>query len=129
MSIITNEEREYLLNSMEQLLTKYDYDYSRSALNIIIDEWATQKKELIEAFKKHPHYLEGQFMIAFDYDYERVMNEKAIESFSKWLAIHVIPYYVRLLPSDIDKRRREELIKEIVDVCLTVMKVNVALVL
>lgn len=106
MSIITNEEREYLLNSMEQLLAKYDYDYTRSALNTIIDKWATQKKELIEAFKKHPHYLEGQFMIAFDYDYERILDKLGITAFSEWLQYKVIPYYVRTLPDAVDNKRR-----------------------
>ena len=68
---ITNEERKYLLSRMEWVLDDNRYDYSESALNKIIDVWAQNKGALIEAFKRHPNYIEGKFMIAFDSDYDR----------------------------------------------------------
>lgn len=83
--IITDEEREYLLESMETLLDKYDYEYTENALNIIIDTWATNKADLIAAFKRHPYYLEGKFMIVFSHDFARNINIKDIEAFRNWL--------------------------------------------
>lgn len=58
--IITDEERNMLLDNMKFLLDQYDYQYTDEALNKIIDTWATNKADLITAFKRHPNYLEGQ---------------------------------------------------------------------
>lgn len=83
--MLTTNERNYLLSSMEDLLEKYDYNYTSEALESIIDEWASQKGWLIEAFKKHPNYLEGKFMIAFDADYERGIDRHASYKFGQWI--------------------------------------------
>ena len=83
--MLSTSERNYLLNSMQELLVEYDYEYTTSALEDIIDEWARQKAGLIEAFKKHPNYLEGKFMIAFDADYERRIDANASWTFKHWL--------------------------------------------
>ena len=85
MSILTATEREYLLDSMANLLSEYDYCYNEDALDKIVDTWARQKASLIEAFKKHPNYLEGKFMIAFDHNYDRKIDGKASDAFSAWL--------------------------------------------
>ena len=53
--MLTAQEREYLLSSMEDLLDEYDYDYTPTALSKIIDEWVEAKSKLIQAFKKHPN--------------------------------------------------------------------------
>jgi hypothetical protein len=83
--MITANEREYLLARMEELLEEYNYSYTREALNTIIDEWNRQKAGLIDAFKKHPNYVEGKFMIAFDSDYERTIDRIASLHFREWL--------------------------------------------
>lgn len=83
--MLTTSERDYLFNSMEGLLDKYDYDYSNNAILDIIDEWALRKEGLIEAFKQHPNYVEGKFMIAFDADYERGIDRKASKNFGDWI--------------------------------------------
>ena len=83
--MLSTSERSYLLESMEGLLDEYDYNYSSSVLEDIIDEWVRQKGWLIEAFKKHPNYLEGKFMIAFDADYERKIDKKASRAFGHWV--------------------------------------------
>jgi hypothetical protein len=85
MSIINENERRILLSEMKGLLDEYDYSYTSRALNKIIDTWAREKATLIEAFKTHPNYLEGKFMIAFDVDYERVINHAASHAFSTWI--------------------------------------------
>ena len=71
--MLTQSERNYLVDSMADLLADYDYEYTYDALYDIVDEWASQKEVLIEAFKKHPNYIEGKFMIAFDADFERTI--------------------------------------------------------
>lgn len=83
--IITEEERKSLLKDMEHLLDEYDYDYTDEALNKIIDTWAENKADLITAFKKHPNYLEGKFMIAFSHDYARRVDARGIIAFRRWV--------------------------------------------
>ena len=83
--MLTEMEREYLLENMEDLLEKYDYKYSTDALNTILDTWSRQKAGLIDAFKKHPNYIEGKFMIAFDADYERRIELNPSREFWRWL--------------------------------------------
>ena len=83
--MITSEERKGLLAQMKDVLYDYDYDYETYALEKIIDKWAENKADLIEAFKKHPNYLEGKFMIAFDADFDREINKEQSVIFSRWL--------------------------------------------
>ena len=83
--IITASERELLINAMTNLLDEYDYNYKPFALNKIIDTWAESKQDLITAFKNHPNYVEGKFIIAYTSDFNRVMDEKPICRFSDWL--------------------------------------------
>lgn len=83
--MITTEERKYLLSEMKEILDEYDHCYETFALEKIIDTWAENKADLIEAFKKHPNYLEGKFMIAFDMDYDREIDRYVSQEFSCWL--------------------------------------------
>lgn len=92
--MLTTSERNYLLNSMEDLLSEYDYNYTRAALESIIDEWSSQKGGLIEAFKKHPNYIEGKFMIGFDADYERKIEPQASNNFKEWI-LHIAAWEKR----------------------------------
>lgn len=101
---INASEKEYLLNNMEELLAEYDYEYSTDALEDIISTWSREKAGLIEAFKKHPNYMEGKFMIAFDADYDRDIDKKASKTFSLWLRNYVIPFGKENLPQEIKDR-------------------------
>ena len=103
---ITTQEREFLLKEMRKLLNEYDYTYDEYALNQIIDTWADQKAPLIEAFKKHPNYVDGKFLIAFDSDYSRDINKSAIQIFSYWLEDYVIKRMVDSLPEPINQPRQ-----------------------
>lgn len=94
-NIITEEERETLLDQMKNLLDEYDYEYTNRALNKIIDTWANNKKDLITAFKKHPNYLEGKFMIVFSHDFERVTDRNALERFKSWVIDDDVVKYVK----------------------------------
>ena len=103
INIITKEERETLLDQMENLLDEYDYEYTDRALNEIIDTWANNKKDLITAFKKHPNYLEGKFMIVFSHDFERGIDLNALEIFKSWVINKDVVNYVKennFMPKD-----------------------------
>lgn len=82
--MVTEKERESLVASLESLLQKYNYKYTVEALNKIIDEWCSQKGWLIEAFKKHPGYVEGKFMITLIDEYQRDVDEMACQKFTDW---------------------------------------------
>lgn len=96
--IITEEERYALLNDMEQLLSEYDYKFTGYALNKIIDTWATNKADLIKAFKRHPNYLEGKFMIVFSHDFARKIDNNALNRFKNWLLCDVFMEVREFMP-------------------------------
>lgn len=102
--MITQEERKYLIKSMAYLLNKYDYKFTDDALCKIVDKWATQKADLIEAFKKHPNYVTGKFMIAFTRDYERLGDEEGAKAFSRWLEANALTR-LDITPQNILDRR------------------------
>ena len=106
--IISETEKNYLLSSMMDLLDEYDYNYTTRALNKIIDEWASSKEALIEAFKKHPNYLEGKFMIAFSCNYERIMDVRASVNFSEWLRFHAMIDCQDGVPEEINEARKRD---------------------
>ena len=84
--IITNEERETIVHNMADLLAQYDYEYTFDALYKIVDTWATRKADLITHFKRHPNYVEGKFLIAFQHDYNRKVDDDIVDSFVLWCA-------------------------------------------
>ena len=104
---ITEMEREYLLINMMGLLDEYGYTYTEESLNKIIDEWNCQKAGLIEAFKKHPNYMEGKFMIAFDTDYERKINKSASYNFGDWVCRIALPIAANNFPQEVKDRSDE----------------------
>lgn len=83
--MITTNERENLISEIMSLLDEYDYSYTRKGIEVNIDTWAENKAPWIEAFKKHPNYIEGKFMIAFDCDYVREVDPSITYSFKQWL--------------------------------------------
>lgn len=104
--IINANERNYLLDSMMSLLDGYDYNYNESSLNRILDTWESEKEVLIQAFKTHPNYVEGQFMIAFDADYERTVDRRASDTFGYWIRNVAIPAARENFPESIKGRTR-----------------------
>ena len=104
MSIITENEREYLLNSMVKLLDKYEYSYTDHALNKIINKWEANKTPLIEAFKRHPSYQDGNFMIAFNADIERVNDPKEVMYFRDYID-NLAYHYKDAIPAELLKRK------------------------
>ena len=106
--IITESERSYLLDSMHSLLGEYGYKYTDNALNKIINVWAREKSVLISAFKKHPNYLDGKFMIAFDQDYERSINPDGARRFWIWLAENAVAHLKDHIPEELIVQRNME---------------------
>lgn len=102
--VVTATEKETLLQNICELLDEYDYNYSAGAVKSIINEWADQKAELITAFKKHPNYIDGKFMIAFNSDYERAFDKAAIQKFSRWITF-IIPGCADNMPDAIKERK------------------------
>lgn len=84
-NIITRYERDVIYDNMTELLEKFDYKYTADAIYEIIDTWAEQKADLITAFKKHPNYVEGEFMIAFNKDWMREIDRNGASYFSNWM--------------------------------------------
>ena len=103
---ITEMEKDYLIEEMGNLLDEYDYDYNEHALKSIINEWADKKAHFIEAFKQHPNYIEGKFMIAFDCDYERKIDKEESDVFYRWLRDYAFDR-TDLLPQEIKNRTNE----------------------
>ena len=106
--MLTQSEREYLLESMTALLDEYDYDYSEQALDDILDVWEGRKANLIEAFKKHPNYVDGKFMIAFNVDYERPLDENGAKAFWYWLERNAVVELRDKVPAEIIEQRKAE---------------------
>lgn len=110
-NIITLEEKEEILSNMQKLLAEYDYDYTTKALNKIIDTWAEQKADLIALFKKHPNYVKGKFLIAFNSNWNREINQDSVRNFCKWIECNA-PIIKEHFPERV-KNRIEEYKKEI----------------
>ena len=104
---ITENERQYLLNEMKDLLDEYGYDYLDDALNRIVVTWAEKKETLIQAFKRHPNYIDGKFMIAFDCDYDRVVNNVASAEFGYYIC-DVARGMVDDLPEEVKQKMMED---------------------
>ena len=102
--ILTTEERNNLINQIADLLKEYDYAYSTVALGNIVDAWATSKAHLIEAFKKHPNYVDGKFMIAFDKTYDRGIDYGQVAVFSRYLFDCCMYWGVPTLPDEVRQR-------------------------
>ena len=106
--IITSEEKENLLQLMENLLDDYDYSYSRSALEKILDTWIENKANLIKCFKKHPNYVPGKFMIAFNMDLERKTDTKMTNDFFDWVVQSPVIVLKNDIPKEVEETRKKE---------------------
>lgn len=100
---ITREERNSLFEAITELLNEYDYYWESHAINKIIDEWLTKKGALIELFKKHPNYIDGKYMIAYDIDVERKIDTSVIGKFFDWIITECMRNrdYIEKLPDEV----------------------------
>lgn len=107
MSIITETERTNLVSSLTNLLKTYNYNPTEKALNAIIDEWYAQKGELLEAFKKHPSYVDGKFMISFNVNLNRPADKNTAANLYNWFNRTYGPLgsMVDTLPAEVNEER------------------------
>ena len=107
--MITTAEKNNLMDAMANLLDEYDYCYTYDASHTILDEWASQKAPLIEAFKKHPNYVEGKFMIAFDTNYERECDKNELCRFSSYIQdVLMDARFMNNIPEEIEELRKTQ---------------------
>ena len=105
--IISMKEKENIMANIQQLLEEYDYEYTEDAINKIINRWAEQKADLINLLSKHPNYVDGQFLIAFNTDWNREINGDGAFGFAKWI-LDNIDAVRENLPECIKQKRNEE---------------------
>ena len=108
--IISEDERNYLLDSMRKLLSEYDYQFTDTGLNKIIDIWALNKANLITAFKKHPNYKEGKFLITFERSYERFTDANVINYFEYW-CLKNAEYIRDYLPEEVVAKKEKSTLR------------------
>lgn len=108
--IISENEKDWLVGEIEGLLEEYGYGYTRKAIEKIVRKWAEQKATLIEAFKKHPNYVEGQFMIAFCSDFERDIDVREAQKQARWIRM-LVDVMDDTLPEDVKLQMKEQGVK------------------
>ena len=105
--IISMEAKKNIMAHMENLLDEYDYEYTEPAINKIVNKWASQKADLINLLRKHPNYVEDEFLIAFNKDWNREIDPEGAEQFAKWLIDNADAIRANL-PSKLIQQREAE---------------------
>lgn len=108
-NFINENEFNTLMDNITRLLEEYDYVYNDSAVAKIINTWAVNNGDLINHFKKHPHYVEGKFIIAFQNDFSREIDISKVNQFAIWLTRDSVLEVMReYCPQDIKDRAKEQ---------------------
>ena len=105
--IISMKEKENIMANIQHILDEYDYEYTEEAINKIINRWAEQKADLINLLSKHPNYVDGQFLIAFNKDWNREINADGAFEFAKWILSNIETVRENL-PENIRQKRNAE---------------------
>ncbi len=105
--IISMKAKENIMAHMENLLDEYDYEYTEPAINKIINKWAEQKADLINLLSKHPNYVEDEFLIAFNKDWNREIDPNGAEQFAEWLKYNAKEIR-ELMPEHLKQQRESE---------------------
>lgn len=106
--IISMEAKENIMANIQHLLDEYDYEYTEDAINKIVNTWAEQKADLINLLSKHPNYVDGQFLIAFNKDWNREINIDGSFAFAHWILDNAQAVRENL-PESIKQKRNAEL--------------------
>jgi hypothetical protein len=105
--IISMEAKENIMANIQQLLEEYDYEYTEDAINKIINRWAEQKADLINLLSKHPNYVDGQFLIAFNTDWNREIDPYGAEQFATWIRYNAQAIR-ELMPEHLKQQRESD---------------------
>ena len=79
-NILSNIKTEFA-----QELSRREYPWNGFAVERIIDKWYEQKKSLIDLLSRHPNWNPEKFMIQFDTDFSRKVDEDTAYLFINWL--------------------------------------------
>ena len=102
--IISMKAKENIMANIQNLLEEYDYEYTEDAINKIVDTWAEQKADLIALLSKHPNYVDGEFLIAFNKDWNREIDADGAYNFAKWIRINAKAIR-ELMPEQLKQQR------------------------
>lgn len=80
----TEEQKEYALNNLENLMSRYHHDSTDKGLNTIWEEYKVSKAGLAYLLSMHPNWDEKVMGIVLQNDYHRVSDTKAIANFINW---------------------------------------------
>lgn len=106
--VLTAEQKQQLVDEMRDLLDEYDYNYSDSAIDKIIDKWFKAKEPIIRILSKHPNWNADKFQVQFNHTFSRILDNKARKSFFEWIdCFSLIAKYV-LKPKVINGRTRQD---------------------
>lgn len=83
--VLTPEQKQQLVDEMRDLLDEYDYNYSDSAIDKIIDEWFKAKEPIIRILSKHPNWNPDKFQVQFNHTFNRILDKKGRLSFFAWI--------------------------------------------
>ena len=86
--VLTQEQKEELVGEMRDLLDEYDYSYSDSAIDKIIDNWFEAKEPIIRILSKHSNWNADKFQVQFNHTFNRVLDNKTRKKFFVWIEIH-----------------------------------------
>lgn len=106
---LKKSQRDTIAQGMASLFNEYDYHYTRDAINGIITRWAEQKGCLIDILSKHPRWNADRLLIAYDVDFDRELDAKAVGSFGAWIMSTASnPTYFDAVPEEVQRMRAEE---------------------
>lgn len=71
---VTDEQKNRLIDTIEDELSNRGYDCSVSAIRTIVNEWSVQKNPLLSVFSKHPNWDNEKYMIKGVGTFERTLG-------------------------------------------------------
>lgn len=117
-------------NNMVKLLSEYDYKYSDSAIDEIINAWAENKEGLIELLRTNPDWREEELAIVTSSKTIREVNRVAIINFREYI-LTSLNLYKDEIPKELIERRKEQncrlLPAEMYDIIYRIPEYNVFL--
>lgn len=107
-NIISMASKQDIMANMKRLLQEYDYEYTDYAIKRIVDKWAEQKANLIELLSKHPNYVDGQFLIAFNKDWNREIDVTGAQNFASWILFNAATIRENM-PECMKEKRKQDM--------------------
>ena len=84
-NLVNNEIKETMVNNIIKAIEKYNWNYTRTAIEKIVNVWANNKGNLISILSKHPNWNPEKMYIHFNADYTRSFDPEAIKEFKGYI--------------------------------------------